>query len=137
MRKNGEATDLLDAIIKDAPTLPLRIDTRYSIDGYLSSELPVRNVYPAGDEEGDHGVIQSREWGDVTGTTLSWANYVALAGNALPLLLEVVNAALESDDASVRTKAEKASRELVKIVQKIAEESVVEVPGSEDGDSGW
>jgi len=137
MRKNGEATALLDAIMKAAPKLPLRIKEARSFDGYLRSELPVQNVYPADDEGGDEGVVQAREYGDSIGTTFSWANYIALAGNALPALLEVVSAALESTDAKVRAKAEVASRELVKVVQKIADESVVEVPESEGGDSGW
>jgi len=134
MKKNGEATDLLDTIMKAAPKLPLRIKTRYSVDGYLQ-DPPVQDVYPADvapDDVLGHGIIQVREYGDIVGTTLSWANYIALSGNALPLLLEVVNAALGSKDESVRVKAEAASQALVKIVQQIAEESVVEVEDEEE-----
>lgn len=123
MRKNGEVADLLDVIIRNAPSLPLHVQSG-SMGGF-----PVSNILPAGvaDAEGndENGLIQKRDWGETVGVEFSWANYIMLSSNMLPLLLEVANVALESRDESVRAKAEEAARELVKVVQAIDRESVV------------
>jgi len=127
MEKNPSA-DLLDSILKAGPKLPLTISRSSAY------EVEVSNVYHADDPTYDDGLVQSRQWGDVTGTSYAWANYVTLAGNALPILLEVVNAALGSNDAKVRSLAREASKKLMGIVDQIDGESTVELDGREGDD---